>query len=518
MNLLQRESFDIVAGDADTGEANKVLVQLARYGEVREVRERPGGPLYRETFLSMHLAPSVEVKASHTGEMVGHLDPASFRELPDPTAELIIADTIAGRDVLALIRNDTIRSVSVEFAPDHTQDKRRDDGTIERHNATLGAVAFAFRPAHDSPILALRELPPETETTMSETIAPVAKTEPVEVLTRGDLDEVINEFKRELLLVAPAAPDDPYAELRSFDSSGEMYLAAYDSADLTGLLKRALTDQITGNNPGVILPVSVQNIAGIVSRGRPAINAWGVSPLPPSGMTVDVPFFDGDLTALVGEQVTEKSDIVSVQVDIDRLSEDIKTFAGGSDISYQLIRRSSPSYVEAYLRIMALAYAVATDAEAVNSIAASGGTGTVIWDPATDDAATLRTAYFTASVGIETATGLPAEFVLAASDVFIAIGALEGLNSSAFPVQNTPGVSSARTLAVNVDGLPVIHDPNLAGGGHVISNSEAAEWYEDGPATVQADDVEKLGTNVAVWGMGIDVTVLGGGVVNIPAI
>lgn len=513
--LLTRESSELIAGEPDTPEGNIVLVQLARYGEVREVAERPGGPTYGEAFMSMQLAENVAVIDRHKGEQIGHLDASTFREMPDPTAELIIADTSAGRDALALVRNGTIKSVSVEFAPDRKADVRRADGVIERHNATIGNVAFAFRPAHSSPVLALRE--DQTEGILMES-TPATPEGSTDLLTREQFNDTLDEFKRDLIASQPAASvvDDPYAELREFDTPGEMYLAAYDSAELTGLLKRALTDQITGNNPGVILPVSVQQIAGIVSRGRPAINAWGVASLPPSGMTVDVPFFDGDISALVAEQVTEKSDILSVQVDIDRLSEDIKTFAGGSDISYQLIRRSSPSYVEAYLRIMALAYAVATDNEAVNSIAGSGTTGLVVWDPLTGDADLLREAYFSASVGIETATGLPAEFVIASSDVFIAIGSLSGLNSSAFPVQNTPGVSSARTLQINVDGLPVIHDPNLANPGHVVSNSEAAAWYEDGPAIVQADDIEKLGVNTAIWGMGIDVTVLGAGVVNIP--
>jgi hypothetical protein len=35
-----------------------------------------------------------------------------------------------------------------------------------------------------------------------------------------------------------------------------------------------------------------------------------------------------------------------------------------------------------------------------------------------------------------------------------------------------------------------------------VSNSEAASWYEDGPFSVAAEDVEKLGQNVAVWGLG----------------
>ena len=46
--------------------------------------------------------------------------------------------------------------------------------------------------------------------------------------------------------------------------------------------------------------------------------------------------------ALVGEQTVEKADVTSVKVSFKKASVPIKTYAGGSDISWQLIRRSQP--------------------------------------------------------------------------------------------------------------------------------------------------------------------------------
>ena len=517
--LLTRESFDLIAGDPDTPEGNVVLVQLAKYGEIREVAARPGGPVYREAFMSMHLADNVAVKSSHTGEQIGHLDASTFREMPDPTAELVIADTAAGRDVLALIRNDTIKSVSVEFAPDTSADVRRADGTIERHNAKIGNVAFAFRPAHSSPVLAMRDQPEEI---LMESHTPTVEGSP-DLLTRENVGEMFDEFRRDLIASQPAAPADEYAQLREYDSIGSMFLAAYDDPELSGLLCRALADQTTGNNPGVILPTDIQTIAGIINGGRPSISAFGVTGLPPSGMSIEFPFFAGDLSALVGEQITEKTDITSVQVDIEQGTSPIRTFAGGSDISLQLVRRSSPSYVSAYLEIMAAAYALFTDTAMVAGAVAAGTAG-LVWDPAADSIEDLVTVYFTESVAIEAATGRPAEFVLAATDVYIAIGTAQGTINTSGPqnprygTQNVPGLTDARGLQVEIHGLPVIHVPGATAGDHVVSNSLAASWHEDGPSTIQALDVEKLGNNVAVWGMGNIVSTLPNGIVNIPAV
>ena len=46
-------------------------------------------------------------------------------------------------------------------------------------------------------------------------------------------------------------------------------------------------------------------------------------------MSVDWPYFNGDLSTIVGEQVTQKSEITSVRVDLLKGTRAIKTFAGG---------------------------------------------------------------------------------------------------------------------------------------------------------------------------------------------
>jgi hypothetical protein len=375
-------------------------------------------------------------------------------------------------------------------------------GVVTRTRSIVHGLAFAFRPAHDAPILSVRENPngatmPITDTPTldppdTDTPPPVGEVLTVDVLNR-ELDIVRRD------IIAHQAPDTghPLARFRSLD---EAVMAGWSDVEVRNLLHRALADQITTNNPGVMPPSWVTNVYGIVEMGRPTITAFGVEDPGPAGMDVNWPYFDGDLTTLVGVQAVQKAAITSVRVDLKKGAASLTTFAGGSDLSWQLLTRSSPSYRDAYMRIMYAAYAAVTDNAAADGLVA--GTNIDYDITADTDGSALRSALFEASVLVEGATGTPAEFALVASDVFIAIGGMSGIVPGMFGTQNTSGTADAASLAVNVSGIRIIHEPYFAAGKAFVSNGTAASWYEDGPMTVVAEDVEKLGQNVAVWGLG----------------
>ena len=270
-------------------------------------------------------------------------------------------------------------------------------------------------------------------------------------------------------------------------------------------LARVLADQITPNNPGVMPPTWLSTIFGIVDTGRPGITAMGgPASAGDTGLDIYWPYYDGDLTTLVGEQITQKTEITSVVVSFKRGQATLKTYAGGSDVSYQLQRRSSPSYLEAYNRLLQTSYALITEMVFDAALVAGAG-ATVVYDPASADAdgALLKAALFSASAKVKKATGRPADAVLAASDMFQAIGSKPWLQPPQYGTQNVPGTTSASTLRINVSGLEIVEAPGMAPGDMIISNSDAARWYEDGPFLVSAEDVAKLGTDAAIWGMGI---------------
>jgi len=331
------------------------------------------------------------------------------------------------------------------------------------------------------------------------------------LVTREQFDAVVDDVRRDALIDrGRGETGHPLARFRSLVDYADT-LWQEGPANM-GLLTRALADQITTNNPGVIPPAWVTSVAGIVDQSRPTISAFGAVGLPASGMELTWPYFDGDLTALVGEQLVEKSPIVSVRVDLKRGTEPIRTFAGGSDLSYQLIRRSEPSYRDAYLRIMLNAYAITTNAAAALDATNAATASTGVWDPVAGDLSALAMALFTASVEVSRATGAPASFVLAGESAFIAAGVLAVAAATSSGNVNPASTASAATLAVSVAGLPIVFDPSLADGVMLVSNNLTAKWHEDGPFTVTAEDIEKLGQNVAVWGMGAFATSLPAGI------
>lgn len=262
----------------------------------------------------------------------------------------------------------------------------------------------------------------------------------------------------------------------------------------------ALANQVTTDNPGVMQPTWLQQIVGIIDRGRPAITAFGgAEGAGDSGMSVNWPTYTGGFSDLVGVQATEKTEVTTRKVSIGTDKADLVTYAGASDISYQLLRRSSPSYREAYARILAIGYGVTTDAAFSAALSAKATPGAT-WDGAT--LTSLTTALFQASNDVDDAVGTPADVVLADPTSFVQIGVLAGVFPAAYGVQNVQGTAQASTLRINVSGLEIRKGRNLAAGTVLVGSSDAASWLEDGPFPIEQDHVALLGKDVGIWGMG----------------
>lgn len=345
-----------------------------------------------------------------------------------------------------------------------------------------------------------------SETTVEET-APVVST--IDLEAREAITQVREKFADLAASVHVAPEAHPLAQFRSL---GEYHRAVLDGE----IESRAVIDQITSDNPGVMPPSWSTMVHGIIARRRAAINAFGVESAGDSGMDFNWPYYDGDLSAIVAEQATQKTEVNSVKISLKKGSTSLKTYAAVSDIAFQLLQRSAPSYLDAHNRIFLAAYAITSDNAFADALVAGGTASAADYDIAADtDGSKLRAALFQASVEVEAATGAPAEFVLVATDVFLKIGGMTALQPEPYGTQNVPGVATASTLRVNVNGLPVIHESNLAAGSIIASNSDAASWIEDGPRLIDALAVAKLGQDVAVYGFGTPAIYLPKGVVKV---
>ena len=305
-------------------------------------------------------------------------------------------------------------------------------------------------------------------------------------------------------------PAHPYSEFRSFGD--------FAKAVLNGETElRALTDQVTGDNPGVMPPNWMQQVKNIVDLGRPGVSAFGVESAGATGLEFNWPYFDGDLSAIVAAQSAEKAELNSVAVSIKKGTATLATYGAASDISYQLLQRSSPSYLDSHNRIMAASYALVTDNVFVDAVVAASTPQDYDFSADTDGS-DFRAGVFEASVAVETATGRPAEFVLVASNVFNAIGGWSTFMPAPYGTFNVSGTATGGTLGVQVSGLPVIHDRNLAAGSIIVSNSTCASWIEDGPFLANAENVGKIGRDVAIYGYGVTAAYTAAGIVSLEVI
>jgi HK97 family phage prohead protease len=428
----------------------------------------------------------------HGGEMIGAV---TFEDTPEALRYRgRLFDTPGALAYREQVRAG-IDGASIEFAPGIVQQAK--DRVLHRQVKRIVAIAGTHIPAYRSSSVAVREQD-MIETTEE---APRRTDEELEVRFRAIAGEQVTALRRELAENTLTRTQEAEADrtVLAARNVAELWHLVDTDRRLRDVYSRALADQITTNNPGVMVAGGLGAVKGIIEQRRPAINAWGREALSGAGMSVDWPYFNGDLSTIVGVQAAQKTEITSVRVDLLKGTAAIGTYAGGSDLSLQLLRRSDPSYLDAYMRILAAAYAVVTEAAFVNAVEGTAGTTltTITWASATEPQ--ILAALATASSSILTKTGAPAEFGIAAPDVFLA------LLSTVKPVNPTNAIgtgTAAGTLAPVISGIRIYQSAAVNAGQMLVSNESTAGWHEDGPFQIDDDDVAKLGRNYAIWGLG----------------
>lgn len=308
---------------------------------------------------------------------------------------------------------------------------------------------------------------------------------------------------------------DAVHELSKFRSFGEYAKAVYHGE----IEQRALDVQTLADAPGLVPPVWLRDIKGVLDRGRPCITAiGGASSAAGAGMTVNWPYFAGNLSAIVAVQAAEGDEVNSVDIDILKGTATLATYAAGSRLTVQVMERTDPSYIDAHQRIMLGAYGTETD-YAFQAALWANDTAGVDYDLSADTTgAAFREAVFAASVDVETATGQPAEVVYVSSAVFKKIGAWSTFMPDVYSPNNVTGVFNARTLSVTVAGLPVVLAREFATDdteSAIVTNRAAIGWIEDGPRLMTNDVAGNLGRDYAIYGYAAATPFIAAGIVGI---
>lgn len=326
--------------------------------------------------------------------------------------------------------------------------------------------------------------------TMTETATPV-----VELPTVAELAAQVAAILK--------TPQDvhPLAGFANFSD----YMAAFASADNAKrealAVAFAVPDQIIADNPGLKPPSWRNQIKMNLDSRRPMIAGFGTAPLPAAGMDSSWPYLDPatDLDAIIADQANEADELAGIELKILKATESIKTAGTVSNLSYQLLMRATPSYLSAYMTICFAAWARFTEAKFVDQLLAKGTDAGAAINVANAD--TFAGLLFEASEAVADATGAPANLAYVDRASFVALGKLKDLRNKSYGVQNVAGVASAATLQIDVNGLIVRPDRFLPPAHLVVANSDAAKFSESGAMVASAENIAKLGRDVAVWGM-----------------
>jgi HK97 family phage major capsid protein len=259
--------------------------------------------------------------------------------------------------------------------------------------------------------------------------------------------------------------------------------------------------QTTSTDGGLIPVPLLREIIGVVDASRNFINSIDRQPLPASGMSFRIPSITTQVS--VDEQATQNTDVDSTEGDIDDITVDVKTFAGGNRVSRQLIDRSDPQYFDELLRQLAAAYARKVNRFAFDTAAASRGLstpGATIYEGVVNGIVdSYNVMKFTPNRVIVSPSG-PDSITWAK-----VLGEVDQdgrpIASAANP-SNATGLVTQGTTNGTLAGLDLVVDPNIGEqNGHVYP-SAFATFYENAgsPLQVSIDNPEKLAVEVSVFG------------------
>lgn len=440
-----------------------------------------------------------------------------------PHATFRVARTQTGDELLALAEDRIVRGVSVEFkeVPGGTVIQKRGGRRVRVHNrVALTGASMTYRPAYgeQAAVLAVRSQHEETAVAEDQE-APVNGAAPdiaqLVEFARSDsarnqavLDKMLDrldkveEQTRSQSIVIPGTPDDAPELTKGEWAAIAIKSLAGDrltSAEMRSLEQtRSLDDVITTDNTGVVPPYYTTEIRGVIDTSRPFLATTRRLETPPSGTQINVPIITQRPTTAV--QSAEKAEVDSTKTLIGTNAFNMVTIAGAGDLSIQIIKRSSPSFLALWLELLAEAYAIDAEDQALRALFNATGGGVTAADSMNPANLALGAAFQTSFNAIRR----PPDTIWLSTE---AIGEFIDAKATTTNQPLYPGLNASATAAGGItgtiSGLRAVHVPALDAHGSfaVVGPSSGFAWAEDGTYELQADDVAHAGRNVGLVGM-----------------
>lgn len=488
MTELETRSFEVRL-EADTREVVGLAVP---YGQTADI-----GGVYREAFAPGAIRSVEDVKlfwqhSEPIGKILEGRDTDGGFEI-----RAMISDTPRGNEAYTLLRDGVINKFSVGFVP---IEQTRDGDLITRTHVALKECSLVSFPAYDG--ASISEVRQE-ETTVTEVVADSIRTketnmsENMEMDVRAVQDEVA-EIRRELDLVKTPTIAISGAETK-FRSQGE-YAKALVSGDSDAVeLFRATSAD------AALRPAFVGFINNLINSGRPTLNAFQISALPATGLTIEYAKVNTN-TIAIGKQTTENTALSTGDVALSTVSVPVSTYGGYTSVSKQAIERSSVNYLDVAFQAMSLAYAKKMNVDFVAVLAGLTWTGKT-FDLSALTAAAVMGGIADGAAYIYNATGLSPEFIVAGVTAYKRLVSI--VDTAGRPVvsqvgdgQNTIGGSNIPGLQGSILGLPIVVDPAMDAKTAYLAHSAALTTYEaaGAPTRLSSSDVTKLQDTFSVYG------------------
>lgn len=421
-----------------------------------------------------------------------------------------ISATTRGDEAYTLLRDGVIDKLSIGFEPlEHTETTSSERGkpaTITRTKIKVREISLVPFPAYEtakvSQVRAAQNQPaPEKDQTKVDTKAFDA--------LATELRQSQDDHQREMsLLLKDREPTETVSQYRS---AGEAIKALYAGKpealeEYEHLAKRAYTGAKISDS--VAKATWVGDLTTLVETASPLADIFSTGALPETGMSVDYGQLKSN-TLAVGKQATEGADLVKGKIEIEAASAPVETFGGYTELSFQVIQRSSVAYLDVALRAMALeagkqrAKSLREKLAAVRAAQVTATNQTSVTD------ATKFADWFS---GIVDAAGIYEDLGLSMADVTMVTDPtifkqLGGLTDTAgrplFNITGT-GVNSVGTINpsvidANLAGLRVRLSSKQAAAGATMTHPAAIRVFNSAAVTLQDTNIVNLTQQASVY-------------------
>ena len=468
-----------------------------------------GGVVFEAGSIEIADPSKIKLLSQHdVKKPVGRMIAAETRE-DGIYATFKLSRSTGGNDALIQAQEGLVSGLSVGAEVIASKPSR--DGHIVVTAAKLKEVSLVTEPAFKS----AQVLEIAAEETFVEEIQPTESEPVVEDTTQVEAPAV------EAAAVEAARPTVAAAftvKERTAPITSAQYLEANIKAAMGDDAARRIVlaaDDSTSTNTGLTLPQHLNEFLTTTFTGRPAFEAVTRQALPATGMSFTIPKLGTAPTVADTNEGAAPSE-TGMTSTYDTVT--VEKFAGLNRISWELIDRSSPAFMDLLMTELRKAYEASTDAALIAAFTASGTQATGV----AATAAGLQSFISVESAKAYKATGGNfANKLVASTDQWAAIngyvdGASRPLYSAQGQTQNASGATVPTSVVGNVLGTSLIVDHNIAVSGIVDESAflvapESVYVWESPTTQLRLNVLTSGELEVALYGY-MAIGVLKGGV------